>query len=352
MASIGDAAAASDLGSSVKGLDAKDNDAQIIAAARNALACKFADDDGFDGDCDGFKAWGELDAPFQGGKNDATVVNMLEDTDKKVRLLAAMQLEEHGERYKTDAALAGRVLAAGEAEKLEVVSVPLGGAIGEMDLAATKLFDRIASLGKKHPQAEMRGRITARLLDNNPSSDEAYRFTLEMLSDDSPDVRAAAVESLPRGAASRANDTCAKLADVMTKDADGGVAAHAARHLAKMRACSGLYDTLLDTVDQREKADKVHWFYSWALWSMCEDPAASSAQRARATLLGKRIAEDKKETSSARLESLDVIVRCDSSGAWRGYLARFKGDKELGTKARRLLAPAPAAPAAPAKRAP
>jgi hypothetical protein len=65
-------------------------------------------------------------------------------------------------------------------------------------------------------------------------------------------------------------------------------------------------------------------------------------------VLGKRIAEDKKEVSSARLESLDAVVRCDPAGAWRPYLARFKGDKVLGTKATRLLANA--TPATPNKK--
>ena len=330
----------------VTGLDAPGNDAEIVSAAKSTLACKYDDDDGFDGDCAAFKAWGDLDAPFERGKNDETVVSMLEDPDKKVRLLAAMQLEEHGEKYKVEAPLAARVLAVGEAEKLEVVCVPLGGSIGEIDLAATKAFERIAALAKKHAQPEMRGRITARLLDNNRASDDAYRFTVAMLDDDSKDVRVAAIESLPRGGAVHAKDTCPTLAAKMKKDAEPSVSAAAARQLAMMRACASQYDVLLDVVDDSEKGDRVHWYYSWALWSMCEDPSATAAQRGRAVLLAKRIATDKKETLAARTESLDAIVRCDAAGGWRGYLARFKGDKDLGAKATRLLAP-PKAPSKP-----
>jgi hypothetical protein len=306
------------------------------------LECKFGDDDGFDADCAAFKAWTDLEEPFKEGKNDPTLVNLLEDDDKRVRLLGAMELEEHGERYKKEKPLADRVLDAGDKETLEIICAPLGGSIGETDLAASGAFERIAKMAKTHAQKEMRGRIVSRLLDNNKDSDDAFRMTKEMTSDADLDVRVAAIEALSRGGDKFVTDACAALAAATKDNGEARVAAAAARKLAHMKKCADRYDLALSTMEARLTAGTLgYWYFCSALWNMCEDPHGTPDHRKRAIAIAKKVVESSAEDQATRLEALDAIVRCDTSGGYKAYLPKFKNDKDkqVADKAARLLAP-------------
>ena len=92
------------------GLNHPDNDKAVVKLAKAAKKCEWKRDS-LAHDCEDLKAWNKSEE-LDDGKNDATLLNMLEDGDKVVRFLAAKALQNNSVKWPSDEKAGKRVLAA------------------------------------------------------------------------------------------------------------------------------------------------------------------------------------------------------------------------------------------------
>ena len=95
------------------GLNHPDNDAAVVKLAKAAMKCEWKRD-ALAHDCEDYKAWNKSEE-LDDGKNDATLLNMLDDGDKVVRFLAAKALQNNSTKWPSDEK-AGRATASADAD--------------------------------------------------------------------------------------------------------------------------------------------------------------------------------------------------------------------------------------------
>ncbi|MEO8706815.1 MAG: hypothetical protein ABI867_42705 [Kofleriaceae bacterium] len=130
------------------GILAPDNDPDIVAAAKTVLAecaTKWKAKSGW-GSCSALDKLHDL-KPKVPGDRDATLVNLAEDPDEKVRAIAADGLLYiGGGRYEHDEGLATRLVAALEKETCVSIDGRMARHVAKIDVAKVPLADRIKKL--------------------------------------------------------------------------------------------------------------------------------------------------------------------------------------------------------------
>jgi hypothetical protein len=311
------------------------NDPAIVLLLKRALACK-PTRGAIAGDCAGAIAWDASKEEFADGRADATLVNLLEDPDERVRILAVYKLDEAGKPYRTDARLAARIVDVAEQEQSTRVARPLGALVGRIDLERTQLFDRIELVARKHLLASMRGAIVEELLHENPASLQAFDLSKEMVRDPDAQVRASAVGAFWIGGVRWAAETCRLWFDNIDNTMDQDVAARAGELLTRYGRCQAYFDALLDSEEKRFRASRTDRApFATALTNLCEDLRSTDAQRWRALVLARRMVEEKLTDTVVRGEALASVLACDPAGG-RAFVNGFAGDKEQSVRERAL----------------
>lgn len=319
---------------------AKAPDARALELARRAIACRW-DATAPSQDCEDAKLWREARDVFDGGRADAMLVGLLEDADDRARHLAAWNLNVFGERYRTDKALAERVVLVAEREKSERVGAPLGAALSRIDVERTELFDRTRAIAMKHALLSLRTALAATLAKNNLGSLPAFTLTLDLVRDPEKDVRAAALGALWQCSSRRPEETCRAWRESIDRTDDEELAARASDYLTWAGACQSSFDALLEVEEKRFKTGRMSSpLFTKALGNVCEDAKASSSQKGRALELAKRMVEQKTTHRLVRSGALEAILRCDSAGG-RAFVQRFGDDEDpfVKERARDLLKP-------------
>jgi hypothetical protein len=323
-------------GAAAKGLKAKGNDAKVVAAAKKVLKCewkKFY----FKQNCEDYKTWkkGEL---LKAGKADVTLVNMMEDGDEKVRLIAGQALRSFGKAYRSDKKMSGRVLKAFEANKVVMLCNSLGGAAGGIDVEKTGMQAQIEKNIKGHALPECREALTGATLFRNKG---LYDFFIA-LAKESKDakIRKAAISAFWTGTPSDKHETSCKLWLEKMDDADVKVASESA-HLCAFRGggrCAAQYDALLSKIEARAKAGTVQGSQmAGALKYLHKQDKATPAQKAKALAIAKLIVPNEKNDAAARGRALEFLGEADPAG--KTMAAKYKDDKEFHVKnsAKRVL---------------
>jgi len=299
-----------------KGLAAKDNDPAIVALAKDAAQCK-PDGSRLEYNCPGFKAWRDS-ALFKDAKSDKTLANMLDDTDEKVRFLAA---DRFAERNTEDAAVAKRVLAAAQAETSALVADRLGKALGKIDATKTGIAADVSKVIADHKLVELRlglitaGASNASLFDPilalaNTSTDDKLRLAAET----------AFYNNTPAG---KEADVC-KMWFANVDNANAEIAGEAAHLCGRISACKANWDSLLDKVDAKAKAGSIaHHQMAASLQWMHDQSEASEPQKARTVTIAKEIASNAKNDAFARSRAIEFVGATD-----KAFVATFKNDKE------------------------
>ncbi|HEY4180957.1 MAG TPA: hypothetical protein VGM90_29140 [Kofleriaceae bacterium] len=299
-----------------KGLAAKDNDPAIVALAKEGIKCK-ADGDRLEWNCDGFKAWRDSKL-FEDNKGDATLTNLLEDPDEKVRSLAVDRFQHLAPK---DPAQVKRMLAAAQLETSTIVAEWLGRSLGAADVAKAGVAADANKLIADSKSPELRnGLITG------GASNAAYFDTILEVGNESTDVklRHAAVEAFynntPEG---KEADVCKMwLGNVDNADAETAGAATSLE--GRVGSCKDNYDALLDKIDARQKngtianaemVSSLHW--------LNDGSSATDAQKKRAIDLGKAIASNEKLPQDARGGAVELLAPIDAT-----YTAKFLKDKD------------------------
>ena len=312
---------------------AKGPNAPALELARKAIACKW-EATAPSQDCEDAKAWREARDIFEGGRADAVLVGLLEDSDDRARHLGAWNLNVFGERYRTDKALAERIVLVAEREKSERVAAPLGAALSRVDVERTEMFDRVRAIAMKHALLALRVSLAATLAKNNLASLPAFTLTLDLVRDSEKDVRAAALGSLWQCSSRRPEETCRVWRENIDRSDDDELAARASDYLTWAGACQAHFDALLDSEEKRFKSGRTNApAFAKALGNLCEDVKATSTQKARATDLLKRMVEQKLTQKYVRSSALEAVMRCDVAGG-KAFVQKFSEDDDPFVKER------------------
>ncbi len=319
---------------------AKGPNALALELARKAIACRW-EATAPSVDCQDAKTWREARDVFEGGRADAVLVGLLEDSDDRARHLGAWNLNVFGERYRSDKALAERVVLVAEREKSERVAAPLGAALSRIDVERTELFDRVRAIAMKHALLAFRTSLAATLAKNNLASLPAFTLTLDLVRDPEKDVRGAALGALWQCSSRRPEETCRAWRENIDRTDDDELASRACDYLTWAGACQSHYDALLDSEEKRFKSGRMNGApFAKALGNLCEDVKANATQRGRATDLLKRMVEQKTTQKYVRSAALEGVMRCDAGGG-KVFVQKFSEDDDpfVKERARELLRP-------------
>lgn len=144
--------------------------------------------------CPEMEGWAKADDLFADGKADATLVTLLESPDLKIRLLATENLDHFGKAFRTDTALAGRVLTVVERERQKdgPLASLLGRTAATIDVDRTSVATRIEAILQGHPLELVRSYLAQSLPRYNPTSAAVRRMVQAAVHDPVAGVRSAA----------------------------------------------------------------------------------------------------------------------------------------------------------------
>jgi hypothetical protein len=298
-----------------KGLAAKANDPAVVTLAKAAITCK-PDGSRLEWNCDGFKAWRDSEL-FKDAKSDATLVNLLEDTDEKVRFLGA---DRFAERATEDAAVAKRVVAAAQAETSTLVADRLGKALGKLD-EKTGVAADVGQIIADSKLADLRvGAIIGGA--SNPALFDAILKVAAESTDDKMRLAAegAFYNNTPAG---KEADVCKMwLANVDHENAE--IAGEGAHLTGRVSSCKQSWDSLLDKIDARVKAGTVGFHQMAAALNWLHDGSESTApQKKRAITIAKALVSNTKIDAFIRSRAIEFLGPNDPA-----FVGKFKKDKD------------------------
>lgn len=314
------------------GLGHPDNDEGVVKLAKAAMKCEWKRDS-LDYKCEAYKAWTKAEE-LKKGKNDATLLNMLEGSDKVVRFLAAKSLQSNSTKWTRDDKAAKRVLAAAKKEKDKDISELMGRIVGEIDVAKTGLDGDIKSLLAESDNQGVRKGIVSSVLFNNRKEGGFYDLLQKMAREEkNKEVRKAAAAAFWTGGSQRHDDTC-NLWVELAGDADPDLAGHSAYHASwwsNKGGCKAQWNDLLATIEKQGKAGKIEsTFMTSALGWLQQQKEASTAQKDRALEIAEMIAATEGNKASVRGDALRKVGEYSPKAAT--VAAKFKDDDEFFVK--------------------
>ncbi len=316
-----------------KGMADPSNDKAVVAMAKKVLPCKWGKY-GFDSKCEALKSWKKSDA-LKGGKADATLVNFLEDGDVKVQWLGADGLARRGQAYRKDKAMATKVIDVADKATEERLMKPLGKAVGNIDLNATGLVERVKKMLESHGNTQLRRTLAGNTLFRNRDVPGMFDLFVKLAkSDKDKKVRKAAAAAFWTGTPSGKQEDVCKLWLELAGDEDHDLAGHSAYHCAFKSSgggCSAQWDDLLSLIESKAKAGEVQSsFMASALEYFHGQKKASDEQKKRAVAIAKKLVENKKNDASARASSLEFVGKEDPKG--KVFAAKYENDDEFFVK--------------------
>ncbi len=329
-------------GKAGKGIDAPGNDPKVVEAAKKVLACKWTDG-AFDYECADYKAFTQDYDTFRDNKQDATLVNFLEDGDIKVRQLAYNRMTGWNGGAFADKAMAERMLVVAETTKEPLDMYYIGYLVGHIKVKETGLLERIKALvTSTEKDSSLRGAIISNFLPSNQDSDEVFALTKEITKEKDVVFARSALNSFTFAGDSKKDQICDLYVDILG-GTDEDLAASAAEKIS-YNHCTAKFDTLLKAVEGRVKTKKITVpSYAETLRAMCTDKEVKPAQTKQAIALAHKILEDVKNPSEytpyTRAAAAEASVVCDPKGG-KKYIAKFKADKQksVSDKVTKLLA--------------
>jgi len=316
-----------------RGLEAAGNDAAVVELAKKALGCKWGAY-GFDATCPEMKALSESEL-VRDGKADATLVSFLEDPNEQVRWLGSRTLSQRGKAFRSDKALAERIVVVAEGETSKTVAQELGGVVGGIKHADTGLGDRIKGMAKGHAVQQMRTSLLARMLFSN--GETLYEFMKDIAANDKDSVvRKAAMSAFWTGTPpTRASESCKMWLGFVDDPADdvAGEAAYLCSFYPQGGGCKEEWDPLLDKIEKRAKEGTIKSTQmSSALFYLHRQAGASDAQKKRALVVARLILDNKANAGMARGRALELIAEKDPDA--KKVLENAQNDADVFVKRR------------------
>jgi len=284
-------------------------DPELAALASAALACEWDPIHGYDHmTCPAMEAW--LAHGRGAALDEDTLVDMLEDRDEHRRHLAAEKLHAGGVRYRTDRALAGRVVRVAERESVAPVVFPLGYVVSDIDLAATRTADGVRTLVTAHPDHIMRAHVVGGVVTANPRSEEAFAIAKAGFADDDWLVRASALDEIV-AATNHVDEACTLALSAVPKG-DPDVASAAMRAIDQHHTCDGRPGDVIAAIGERVANKRLRFDFNAGLdlQNACASPKATSQDKSRAAAIGRTmVAQD--DLADFRGAALYAVFACD-----------------------------------------
>ncbi|MFO0666380.1 MAG: hypothetical protein U0174_20665 [Polyangiaceae bacterium] len=308
-------------------LDSPGNDPAVVALARSALACPPAPPAPFNADCAAFRNWNTTGLFVGQPGRDATLVNMLEDSDSRVRFLGARGIAR-SEGYRVNGPLAARLVTAATNESEAETALMLATAVSHIDVEKAHLTEEVIQFVKSRSVPEVRRAAFTHLLTANPKSRPVFVFALEAMKEPDEKIRFALVDQLVFGASGLDAEVCAAW-EGRLEDPSGEVGGRAARNLGASKQCLGNQDKLLEVVERRATTI-VPTGYVEGVHRMCDLDKTAAPAKVRGAAFARAVAGNKLNVSIARVAALRAVETCDPAGA-RVFIAGFKndGDREV-----------------------
>jgi len=221
----------------------------VVRLAKAAAACKF-DEGSIDQDCKAYTAWREEKTAFEKNGN-VTLLSLLEDSDPKIRQVAAARPFDKADEFFADKDNARRLIAIAAKETEPEVGSLLGNRVTTIDAEKLGLKAEFFAL-TAHPQKKFRESLAFYLLGHNPS---AYNLVVaERLMNDSDErVQEEATGSLSTGGITKGTDgVCKLLAKELKRTDRAGAEAHWA---AASSNCGSVFPALIDSLEKRVGAN-------------------------------------------------------------------------------------------------
>jgi hypothetical protein len=300
-----------------------------LSLARAAEACPFDPVKGFEKcvDVDRWEAESDL---FTAAGGDDALVWLLEHGSERARALAASKLHSgsYG-AFRTDPALAARVLRAAHIEGNEAVGIPLGRAICDIDLTVTRLGDQfLAVFASTRNRGLAASMLESAALNGNPPHEFAVMLN-RGADDPRPELRRAAADGF---SSSQHVVRCAAWG-TMLADTEISVAASAAQYVINYW-CPDHWDQVLSLFEGWVKVGATDHSVPHDLFDLCRRVDLRPAQIKRATALAKQLAVSKL-SPSVREEALNAVMSCDPAGS--RFVGGFTSDPDVGVRAREVL---------------
>ena len=311
-------------------------DPKIEKLAKGALSCK-VEDESFDDECAGYKAWVDEEQLFAEGKGDATLLAMLEDADVKLRLLTAARGFDDAKAFFADKDNGARLFAVAKKETSSTVGHALGGWVTYVDAQKAGLEKELKAVAK-HPVTKFREALAFYLISRNQSPVAVEVVTL-LIDDPEESVRDRAIGSLSTGGMTPATEPVCKLLSkqLMRTDHLAGTALWA----GSSSQCKGIHEEVVAELEKRvsdpSAIGKGGIRFSLAASGVCGRTQSPELKKKAFEVLRKLA--DPKVDSPTRNATLDEFARCDRAGAEKvlSTLARDK-DKSLAQSAAKELA--------------
>ncbi len=309
---------------------------------QNVTACVHHEKAGFDAvACKALGAWLEATDGFEDGKADEKLVKMLEQNEPKLRAMAARKLLTFGRRYRTDKALAARVLDASRAERVPAIATDLGGVVARIRASETQSFDRVRELALNHPLGEMRRAIVSGVAFFNLDMAAAFELVRDLGESSEEEMRETVVKALWEGGMARPEETCNRWRAHLDDRLSDAAAALSAKQLALWGRCQTHYDALLNSLEARaQKNNAVDDRFAQALGHICADQRAITHQRTRALSAAGELATRATVLPGVRVAALRSASTC-SVGEGRALAVKLVDDEngQVREVARQLATP-------------
>jgi hypothetical protein len=305
---------------------------------------------GFEAACPAFQAFSALKIPR--GAQDATLVDLLDDPNEKVRSLGARGLAMWGGAFTTDKALAERVIAAAGKETSEAFAGILGNVAGHIDAAATGLGEPIKGLVLRDGALqELQAGVISSFLPANTASALSFDLTRDMAKrGPNTRVRNAAVTALSAIYDKHGDEVCEIWMDAL-KAPEEAPAANAASRLTtgaswigysqngwsttssyfiRENRCAKLQGAALAAIEARAKSSKlVEDAWVTALAGVFRDDlkTTTAADKARALTIARGLVEKKEHSPTLRGAALRFVGKKDPQGP--AFAAKFEKDPDV-----------------------
>jgi hypothetical protein len=296
---------------------------KLAEAAKSACAFERSQ---FDWGCAQYKAFvSENDDLFESAEGNATLLSMLENSDARMRVLAAEKGFLMARAFFSDRSAAERLIKVVEKETDENLLRKYGrfvAAIPAERLAMKTAFEKLVA----HPNVSFREALLTYMLPSHPSDLSLALVKKAIAEDVDTSVRRAALESLAANGRTKPTETiCATLKGELART---DVLARSALEAGVSSKCEGLAELSLAEIEQRTKNGPVEGLdVQSALRDICWDWNGPAAMKKRAFDVAARLAPKLSDEDAWTKRSYIRLLRsCDVERA-KAALTPFANSK-------------------------
>ncbi len=306
------------------GLSDPKNDADLVTKAKAVLACDWDKEGRVKRGCEALKAFTKASRPKT---MEATLINFLGATDRKVRYLGARGLDSTAFRdYTKDKQLSLRVLLAATKEREASLAYMMGGLAGAVRAKDTGHGKLQQQLFNQHPNKKLRLRLLGVM--QWLSSSEHFEFTAKQTKSSDDDLRKKAIDAFWIGTPSGKEDEVCTIWFTALSDSKENIRTSAAGMIGH-RKCHKQYAKAIGVFAKLPKKE-LSMSHVHGLGRMYDSKKLSRRQSRQVVAMVQKMLRDKKVRGTARSSALRFLVKDAKLG--KRLARRYAADKDFFVK--------------------